>query len=808
MRNEKIFNAMEHLDDRFIAEVMEQDGGEHKGIREDYPVDYLAEGVIFDAENTREKRSGRYIKWAGFAAGVCVVAAGAVIAKSSGLLDGKFSAPSSTLPETVTDAYSSSVYDPPKKANINAAKEEFDLEELPITDSTLLYKMKSGYTLTYEDKLYYANSITEQKAALFAYDLKENTYETVFEVNADNVDNIDLTVLYIDGSSVYYRDDEYITDGIYVAVVRTAICRYDINTKTHEDIFTLPYNLGLPLGDTTDWTGEEILGKIEAANGYLFFEHTVYVSNFEKTENIIRYDMKSGEKVTFKENAKIHSIFEDKLFFARYEDKLDIWKLISCDPESGENEELIWSFSGDVEYNNVCYDGTDIWVTQFFSKYGPYVDYVPADDGRYGYKLRRLEKDGLKTVATVYDLDGYYVKSVQGHIITNNMIYDPKSGKSTIMSTSLITLFEIDGELYCIDNSTGLKDKLYRFNFTAPDAENAEAEPLKHINDLLNEGFSAEMIEAGGSVQVSLLNGLAAVQNDKVYYVVKAYNGNDFNVCCNDITGNMETMETLSTDHYEGIEKINYDIIGIYDDGLYYRISLSDNSDTPSDLVEFYCVKKLDINSGESETVYNYTRKTDNICCRAVMIDKYLFLEDTATGTGYNLIRYDMESGETSVFKESASAPALHGDKFIFCRKAGKQYSIYSCDLKSGENEEKLCELPVNCINPYICSDGEKIWVSVLDISDDTFTVGYIDENNGFSQVCSSLEDLYPYEFKYVQGYIVLNDIMINAESKAVIEIKNVKAVGDELYYGEYQRKYYPRTNEYRTELILYRLSK
>lgn len=342
-------------------------------------------------------------------------------------------------------------------------------------------------------------------------------------------------------------------------------------------------------------------------------------------------------------------------------------------------------------------------------------------------------------------------------------------------------------------------------------AEGVFLGPVSKTETGFPESFNAEIINTGYGVKQNLLNGLTVVQGNKIYYVVNDWIENEFSICSYDIE--KHEIETVSTEYYDNAEKINYDFIGIYSDSLYYRLSLYDHSSTSTaDEKEFYCIKKLNLSTGESENIYSYTREPSVYIDKAVIIDNYLLFEDIAdyntTPIYCNIVRYDMESGNTIIFKENASAPASHKDKLIFCRRQDGNLAIYSCDLKSGENEEKLCDLSSNYVYPSICSDGEKIWVSVLDTLNDTFTVGYLDENNNLNPVKSSIKDGFPYEFKYANGYIVLHDMMIDAKSEEITAIENVRAVGNELYYGEYQTKYNQRTKEYQKELILYHLSK
>lgn len=823
MKNEKIFNAMEHLEDRFIAEAMVQYGSDEDidlqgeepvdpyfediDLQGEEPVDPYSEGIVFDLGSVKEKNKSGFVKWAGLAAGICAVAAGAVIIKSSGLLNGSISMPHGTLLDNTQIYHTTMTHDESVKIyGFNKLKEDFDLEETDITDSDLITQMQSGTAAADGNKLYFVKkSEDEKKFAVCVYDIKENTCETVSQINnGTNCDRWDITVLCVYGGSIYFKNSGYnYFNDIHICEYYTHIFKYDIDAKTFQVIFAIPATT-TPTGGgaVTDRTGEQFLGAIKAAEGYLFFENGVYINaDYDISTNISRYDMESGETVIFKENAQLFGVQGDKLLFTRSGENADVWELICCDVKSGENEETLWVFPNEIDYGNVCFDGKDIWVANHFKR-----NYEEDDQGRFGYEIRRLnESKEFDTIVKVYDMSARNIKSVQDLIVSERMIFDPISEKCIVTGRN-ISLCEAGGELYCFDSSKSFNETtVYRFNFVFSENDIVKDEPSEFNIETLKESFNAETVNTEYSIKEKLLQGLAVVQENKIYYAINDYTGNDLIICSYDTEKN-ET-ETVSKDYYNNFEKISYDFIGIYSDSLYYRLYLGNYGSTSAADEEEYCIKKLDLSTGESETIYSCTTKPSDLLNKAVIIDNYLFFEDTAAV--YNIVRYDMESGNTVIFKENASAPASHKDKLIFCRKQDGNRAIYSCDLKSGENEEKLCDLSSDYVYPSVCSDGEKIWLSVLDTSSsDTFTVGYLDENNNFNRISTLIKDYFPYEFKYASGYIVLHDMMIDVKSREIISIENVAAVGNELYCGKYRTKYNQRMKQYQTELYLYHLQK
>lgn len=463
MKNEKIFNAMEHLDDRFIAEAMKQyESCEYIDLQGEEPVDPYSESVIFDDEIANEKNKGRFIKWAGLAAGVCVIAASALIIIKGGYL----SLPHSTLSD---NTQASQTTDAPDEADeritdVNALKENFALWELNITDTDLIGQIESARAVPFGDKLYFVKqSPGGRDAAVCAYDTQNNATETIFEKHGDSPDIItDLTVLCIYGGSLYYEERIYNCGGDCTTEIRICICKYDIYQKTHQDVFSLPIP-DEPLNAVMRTeAGEQTLDTVKAANKYLFFENGEYITNFKKKTNIIRYDMESGETVTFKENAEIFDEFGDKLLFIRHDAGEDYWRLISCDAASGENEETLRVFSDEIEPDNVCFDGNTLWAVQIFGNL--LIDDIDRQDNRYGFDIMCLNKSGeFETVAKIFDIAAYRIKSVQNLIVSDRCIYDPQSGES-IITDRRISLSVIEGNLYCFDRSDS-KTKIYRLCF-------------------------------------------------------------------------------------------------------------------------------------------------------------------------------------------------------------------------------------------------------------------------------------------------------------------------------------------------------
>lgn len=132
MRNEKIFNAMEHLEDKYIAEALEEYGSakdiEHEEDGTDEP--YI-EAVLINAENNGGNKKGRFIKWAGLAAGVCAVTAGVIIMRKSGLFAGVGIPASSAATEAKTDKVIVSIIDRTKTEGLDydTALEKFFEDE-------------------------------------------------------------------------------------------------------------------------------------------------------------------------------------------------------------------------------------------------------------------------------------------------------------------------------------------------------------------------------------------------------------------------------------------------------------------------------------------------------------------------------------------------------------------------------------------------------------------------------------------------------------------------------------------------------
>lgn len=788
MKNEKIFNAMEHLEDRFITEVMEQYGsGENIDLKEEYPVDPYAEGVVFNAESVNGKSKSRFVKWAGLAAGVCAVTAGAVIMGNNGLLGGNISMPRSTLLDNTQVSYTINVHDESVKYSLKMLKEKFDLEALNITDYRIKDVLKSGEAVVEGDKVYFKENDVNGNAVICAYDIVQNEME-ILNVNRESEDSANFRPHCIYNGWLYYT--EY-------GLRSEKICKINLDTKEIEVI-------------APKSTDSSLINQItfrDSTEGYLFFEEWTKEKTNE-TVTVKSYNMENGEIKTVKENAFVAMIHGDKLIYIDRSGNNDIKEIYFCNFDGSEEESMSdWIGSGlNVNHLSISArsDGEYIWE----------VSEPDSDSKEYGSNKRvlmRLAKEegftpitNLKIVGYYYERDdGYGFECSNGYLWWRNTAYDIKTSE-VIKAGDYIEFCAIGSEVFCFDYS-GFGTKVYRFNFDFPENNSSEDEPSKYNLETLKESFNAETVNTTYSIKEKLLKGLAVVRENKIYYAINDYTGNDLIICSYDTEKN--EIETVSKDYFNNFEKISYDFIGIYSDSLYYRLYLGNYGSTSAADEGEYCIKRLDLSTGESETIYSYTTKPDDLLNKAVIIDNYLFFENTAAAAVYNIVRYDMESGNTVIFKENASAPASHKDKLIFCRKQDGNRAIYSCDLKSGENEEKLCDLSSSYVYPSVCSDGEKIWLSVLDTSsNDTFTVGYLDENNNFNQVFSSIKDYFPYEFEYANGYIVLHDLMIDVKSWEIISIENVAAVGNELYCGKYRTKYNQRMKLYQTELYLYHL--
>lgn len=450
MKNEKIFNAMEHLDDKYIAEAMEQyESCEYIDLQGEEPVDPCSEGVIFDDEIANEKNKGRFIKWAGLAAGACVTAASALIIIKGGYL----SLPHSTLSD---NTQASQTTDAPDEADeritdVNELRESFNIKKLDTTDIDLIGQIESARAVPDGDKLYFVKQPEDlKKAAVCTYDIKENTFETVFEKAANGSDEVmELKFLCTFGGSLYYLETVYNMGGDCTTEARICICKYDVDQKTHRDIFALP-TPDEPYCSVGYAEGRQIIGTVKAAGKYLFFENGEYITNFKKKTNIIRYDMESGETVTFKKNAEIFDTYEDKLMIIRNDAGEDYWRLISCDAASGENEETLRVFSDEIEPDNVCFDGNTLWAVQIF---GNRLIDIDRQDNRYGFDIKHIKENGeFETVAKIFDIAAYRIKSVQNLIVSDRCIYDPQTGES-IITDRRISLSVIEGNLYCFDRS-------------------------------------------------------------------------------------------------------------------------------------------------------------------------------------------------------------------------------------------------------------------------------------------------------------------------------------------------------------------
>lgn len=460
MRNEKIFNAVEHLKDKFIIEAMEEYGSaENINLESEYPVDLCSEGIMFSAENVKREKSITFIKWAGLAAGVCAVTASAVIMGSSGLFHGNITLPSDTAAKIIAATDSVTAAPEPnepvvKLYTIDNLKAEYNLEKLNITDSCLIEEMKSGRTVEYAGKLYYVKqSDEEQRVSVYSYDINKNSAAAVFEAEDKRASQRTITLLCGYSGCIYYEDADYNYNyDANGSTGRKCICRFNLETKKIEEIYA-------ESDSRQKIAGTSFVGTVKHAGRYLFFDEITIINESNDRIGVInKYDMQSNTLTVLKENASLITPHGDKLMFFRTGENGGVY---FCNIEDGENEEKIEDifcyFNGIPDFR-ICSDGENVWMAGDIAelKYGGISNRIGRED------IIKLNEDTyeLEVVKVIADTHDCPLSAANGRIVVSDRIlFDSHSGEC-IMAGNYISLFTVGNELYCFDE---LSFELFRF---------------------------------------------------------------------------------------------------------------------------------------------------------------------------------------------------------------------------------------------------------------------------------------------------------------------------------------------------------
>lgn len=265
-------------------------------------------------------------------------------------------------------------------------------------------------------------------------------------------------------------------------------------------------------------------------------------------------------------------------------------------------------------------------------------------------------------------------------------------------------------------------------------------------------------------------NRIDNVYENKLYYLKTAPEEKKITVYAYDIEN--KTTETVYEEYRDYTSLFSPQVVSVYGNNVFIQdFVMLENAAGCT-----FNISKLDLSTKTLEVIYTLGcfPVTEQGYLSVKNSGKYAFFEEwmgTNSGTSlFNIIRYDTQSGETVIFKENASKPVPHKDKLIYYRSGEEEQGLYCCDLESGENEQKICDLTLYDYSETICSDGEKIWVSptVYNPYYAYHTIEYLDGDNNLVSVCR-LSDCALDSIKYDEGYILSDGVFINAITGEIV---------------------------------------
>lgn len=389
MKSKDILNAMGKIDGRLIDEALE---AEAKNISEKSNFD-LDKDEYYPESITEVKAPHNKIgvlRWAGLAAVVSIITAGAVLmsqlhyfrgiessAASSGvditLTDPKTSASDKSEPSGIAVSSSPNIKPDGKIEILPNGLPDIPLAELKPFDEFFTMEV-IGYANTNglipkfiaDGRIYctdhYASDENKIVVTFYSYDPRKDELKEIFTDEFRSSESVNYYFLCSYGNYLYfYREiasdvtiaessDEY----SHTDIADYSLCRLNTSEQTLREMTEISLELTAYPGSCA------VFGK------YMYFEEITEVDDISKNHiyNISRMDLEDGSVSTFAENARCPLIYEDKLVFYRngafWQSELD-----------GEFDERVLFYDTAINFlkDRICSDGKNIVLARCYTEY-------------------------------------------------------------------------------------------------------------------------------------------------------------------------------------------------------------------------------------------------------------------------------------------------------------------------------------------------------------------------------------------------------------------------------------------------------
>ena len=469
MKEKKLFNSIEGMDNKFVNEALET---MKKNI-------YNEENEVFvspvEVEKSEAKRTIKplLIKGGSLAAGMCAVLAAVVAINSfgrgaelilanagsdegaeisdsadvsdSGFVDAPISeettaeleeiiidTPISGLPEATTPVYA-------------AIDEYFTTEKLKLSDCVLGFGLCEH--LITDDKIYNAEiAVTGKKMELTCYEIDTGAMDVIYtETSEEYIYNDYLPICEYNG---------------YLYMQRSVEDKRD--SAENEELFTI---LRINLSDrSVETVVENILFDKWAEPNTLCFGNIIYIEKKGEGINsyyIDAYNMDTGEISLFKDQARHPQVYKNSIIYLTY------GAMYMCDAVTGENDKKICDINFEMDREScgeaeIYSDGESLF--RFTYQKSP--DDDPVLKGNYYFTIDEFNGEEFEPKAIfVGYVDNCHVQSANGLIAVSaqlpsfshrsvGIIYDKNSGEFFRIDKEDkdISFYSSDNRLFYVEN--------------------------------------------------------------------------------------------------------------------------------------------------------------------------------------------------------------------------------------------------------------------------------------------------------------------------------------------------------------------
>lgn len=390
MKSKDILNAMGKIDGRLIDEALE---AEAKNISEKSSLDlgkdeYYPESII-EVKSTRNKIG--FLRWAGLAAAVSIITAGAILmsqlqrfngiesnAASTGVNITLTANPPMTSPaetETTDDSKPSAsepaVISKPEilpnglpdvpLAELKPFEELFSMEVIDYADTNGLTPKFIADGRIYCTDHYALQDENKVIVTFYSYDPRKDELKEIFTDEFSGSESVNYYFLCSYGDYLYFYRGiasdvtfEKSSDESNIDTADYSLCRLNTSDQTLREMADITLEL------TAYPESCAVFGK------YMYFEEITGVDDISKKHiyNISRMNLEDCSVSTFAENARCPLIYEDKLVFYR---NGAFWQ---SELDGGFGEQvLFYDTTIDFLKDRICSDGKNIILARCYTEY-------------------------------------------------------------------------------------------------------------------------------------------------------------------------------------------------------------------------------------------------------------------------------------------------------------------------------------------------------------------------------------------------------------------------------------------------------